>query len=498
MRGGWRNVTWGLLEANVDRLARGLVARGVRPGDRVSALVTPGADLLATVYACWRIGATVVVTDAGLGPKGMLRALRSAAPQHVVAIPKAQVLVRAGGIRAQVIPVRELAAIASLGDAQPPLAHTPASDDEAVVAFTSGATGPAKGVVYTHRQVERTRDLLQSHYGLGAGDALVAAFAPWAVLGPALGIPSALPRMDLSAPTSLTAAALAEATTQVKGTVLWASPAALGSILRTEDGLAADGRRGLASLRLVLGAGAPVSPELLRGMRRLCPSASIRTPYGMTEALPLTDVEWDEIEAAGTGAGVLVGRPLPGVSVRVCPVDDHGRAVGAPTDDAGVLGEILVAAPHRKSRYDRLWATERAASALPGWHRTGDVGHLDDRGRLWVEGRLAHVITTADGPLGPVGVEQSAERVLAVARAAAVGIGPIGAQQIVVVVESPGTATGPASTELASAVRAAVDAPVAAVLVMKSLPVDIRHRSKVDRRAVALWATDVLQGRGHP
>ena len=495
VRGGWRRVTWGRMAANVDRLARGLHARAVRPGDRVAVLVTPGADLLATVYACWRLGASVVVTDAGLGARGIVRALRSAAPHHVVAIPKAEVLVRASRLPVSCIPVADLAAIATLGEAQPPLAHAPLADDEAAVAFTSGATGPAKGVVYTHRQVERTRNLLQSHYDLGDADALVAAFAPWAVLGPALGIPSVLPRMNLSAPTSLTAAALAEATEQVRGTVLWASPAALTNIVRTSGVLDPAERAALGSLRLVLGAGAPVSPGLLRGMRSLCPDASIRTPYGMTEVLPVTDVELEEIEAVGPGTGVLVGRPLPGVNVRISPVDGKGRATGASTDAPHVLGEILVSAPHRKSRYDRLWATEQASSSETGWHRTGDLGHLDDQGRLWVEGRLAHVITTASGPVGPVGIEQAAERAASVQRAAAVGVGPAGIQQIVVVIEVGGAQSGPAPVELAAAVRAEVDAPVAAVLARRGLPVDVRHRSKVDRAAVAQWAARVLRGR---
>ncbi len=137
-------------------------------------------------------------------------------------------------------------------------------------------------------------------------------------------------------------------------------------------------------------------------MARLCVNADVRTPYGMTEVLPVTDVTVAEIDAAGDGDGVLVGRPLPGVDVRVSAVDDDGRATGPLTDEAGVLGEVVVRAAHKKDRYDRLWATERASSRDPGWHRTGDVGRLDAEGRLWIGGRLGHVITTPDGPLAPV------------------------------------------------------------------------------------------------
>ena len=501
--GGWRRVTWGLLARNVDLLARGLAARGVRRGDRVAVLITPGADLLAVVYACWRLGACVVVTDAGLGARGIIRALRGAAPAHVIAIPKGMALVRAARLPGQRIPVSDLPAIARLGESRTVAPDPPSGRDEAVVAFTSGSTGPAKGVVYRHAQVQRTRDLLREHYAITADDALVAAFAPWAVLGPTLGIASVIPDMDVTKPSTLTATAFAAAVRAAHGTLVWASPAALTSILSTADGLSDADLAALGSLRLVLGAGAPVSPALLHGMSRLCPNAQARTPYGMTEVLPVTDVTIDEIDAAGRGDGVLVGSPLPGVQVRISAVDSDGRAVGPLVTTPGVLGEIVVAAPHVKDRYDRLWATERRASADRGgadvpsdlrWHRTGDVGSLDDRGRLWVGGRLAHVITTPDGPLAPVRIEQAVQQLPEVDLAAAVGVGPVGTQQIVVVVSGRGLDGGLADLDLTERARAAAGVDVAAVLVMPTLPVDIRHRSKIDRAAVARWASSALAG----
>ena len=154
----------------------------------------------------------------------------------------------------------------------------------------------------------------------------------------------------------------------------------------------------------------------------------------MTEVLPVTDVTVAEIDEAGDGDGVLVGHPLPGVDVRVSAVDDDGRATGPLTDEAGVLGEIVVRAAHKKDRYDRLWATERASSRDPGWHRTGDVGRLDADGRLWIGGRLGHVITTPEGPLAPVRIEQAVQQLPAVRQAACVGVGPRGTQAVVVIV----------------------------------------------------------------
>jgi acyl-CoA synthetase (AMP-forming)/AMP-acid ligase II/pimeloyl-ACP methyl ester carboxylesterase len=503
---GRRAVSWDLLARRVRELAAGLADHGVAPGHRVALLVPPGADLTAAAYACWRAGASIVVADPGLGPAGLARALRGAHPDHVVGVARGLALARALGVAGGRIAAGPapaflapagLAALARRGRALlADGADLPAvpDDAEAAVLFTSGATGPAKGVVYRHRQARAQIAALRAAYGIGPGDRLVAAFPPFALYGPALGIAAAVP--DAPAPGRLTAAALAGAVAAVDATMVFASPAALRTVVRTAGELSAAQRAALAGVRRVVSAGAPVPAALLRAVREVLPGAAAHTPYGMTEVLPVTDVTLEEIEAAGPGNGVCVGRPLPGVDVRVAPLSG-----GPLTAEPGVTGEISVAAAHVKDRYDQLWAVERAAARDPGRHRTGDVGHLDAAGRLWVEGRLAHVVATADGPVTPVGVEQRAESVDGVAAAAAVGVGPAGTQQVaVVVVPEPGTparrTAAPllAGEALAAAVRAAADTPVAAVLVADALPVDVRHASKVDRARVAAWAGRVLAG----
>jgi len=134
---------------------------------------------------------------------------------------------------------------------------------------------------------------------------------------------------------------------------------------------------------------------------------------------------------------------------------------------------------------------------VPGrWHRTGDVGHLDQQGRLWIEGRLPHVIATASGPVTPVGPEQQIETVDDVRRAAVVGVGPRGGQVCVAVVESVPDArrAGLASPDLTARVRSATALSLAAVLVVPGLPTDIRHNSKIDRSRLSAWAERLLAG----
>ncbi|MCW4386703.1 alpha/beta fold hydrolase [Salinibacterium sp. SYSU T00001] len=515
---GPRSVSWRLLARRVDEIASGLVAHGVRRGDRVSVLVPAGADLTAVLYACLRIGAVVVVADAGLGVAALSRAVRGAWPDHVIGIERALVAAQVLGWPGQRFSTRRLATpvaralgvtaslteLADVGRRDLRLPTEPGPGDPAAILFTSGSTGPPKGVAYTHGQLSALAALLRDRYEIAPGDGLVAGFAPFALLGPALGATSVTPDMDVTAPSTLTAVAVAEAAAAARARVVFASPAALTNVLATAERLRPENHAALAEVTTLLSAGAPLSPRLLERVARLMPAASVHTPYGMTEGLLLTDVTLEGIrEAEGSGEGVCVGVPAASARVLISALDERGRATGEPSNAPGVTGEIVASAPHLKDHYDRLWATQAASEADvtdsrsgERWHRTGDVGHLDAQGRLWVEGRLPHVIVTDGAVLTPVGIEQRAEAVPGIRRAAAVGVGPRGTQQLVIVAETEPAVRGPrlADAQLAGRLRAATRLPLAAVLLVPLLPTDIRHNSKIDRGALAEWASAVLAG----
>ena len=242
----------------------------------------------------------------------------------------------------------------------------------------------------------------------------------------------------------------------------------------------------------VVSAGAPVPAALLAARcAALLPNAAAHTPYGMTEALPVTDIALDaRSTAAGPGAtGVCVGRPLPGVDVAVSPLTADGPRPAADPSSPGVTGEISVAAPHVKDRYDQLWAVQRRSAA-----RRGLAPH---RRRRAPRRRRPAV---GGGPAGPRGrhgrgpgdagrrSSSGWRRSPGSTSAAVVGVGPAGTQQVVVVVVAePGIAARRAGAPpagrapLTDAVRAAAGVPVAAVLVADALPVDIRHAAKIDR-----------------
>jgi acyl-CoA synthetase (AMP-forming)/AMP-acid ligase II len=546
-----RSVSFQELHELVGRIGGRLRAAGVQPGDRIALLVPPSVELVAVVYACWRVGAVTVIADRGLGLGGLGNAIRSARVSWVLGPRPARAAARTlrWAPRATPLVLEDLVAdavastngttpeavaeaAAGAAGATPDLGAGPGPDDPIALLFTSGATGPAKGVRYRHHQLAAQRDALAATYSIGPDDRLVAAFAPFALYGPALGIASAVPDVDVTRPGALTAEALDQACAAIEATMVFASPAALANVVATAGDTSG---ASLAAVRTVMSAGAPVPVGTLRAVARLTPAATLHTPYGMTECLPVADIDLVGIEAAlvgdgggdaaaglEAGRGVCVGPPVPGCEVRVAPIGfDAGRALDAGLEP-GMTGELLVRAPWCSDGYDRRWHTERSARPADAegrtWHRTGDVGHVDELGRVWVEGRSAHVIHAADGPVTPVPVEVAAESRALVRRAAAVGIGPVGRQQLVVVVEPVegepaagragrvvgrvrrrgGGALSLADSELAASVRSAVVAatghPVAAVCTTEALPVDIRHNAKIDRTAVSAAASTLLAG----
>lgn len=557
-------LTWAELNQQVNAAATRLHALGVRPGDRVNLMVPPGARLTTLIYACMKLGAVIVVADTGLGIPGLTRALKGANPSFLVGIPAALSAARTllwPGVRISVEPLgsvqEKLLGVAGSVFTAPAADGTPGApvptptvvefpspvpDADAAVLYTSGSTGPAKGVVYTQRQLAGMRDAIANTYGFAPGSGLVAGFAPFALLGPALGATSVTPTMDVTRPKTLTASALASAAAAIDATVVFASPAALVNVVATADELNAEQRAALAKVQTVLSAGAPIPVPLLEALSALVPNASLHTPYGMTEGLPVTDVSFEMIRQAiaeGTPNaagevldpfardGVCVGFAVYGAAVAIVPLLQDGSVADELTHEPGVTGEILVSAPHVKDRYDTLWVTEEQSISTPGWHHTGDVGHLDASGRLWVEGRLAHVLLTSQGVLTPVAAEQSAESLPEVRRAALVAVGPAGTAAPVLVIEAsantaalearqsasafkralldrvPGAnrfpiAEGVAPFELSQLVRQKVaedtGVELAAVLVVHEHPTDIRHNSKIDRPALGEWASKVLAG----
>jgi acyl-CoA synthetase (AMP-forming)/AMP-acid ligase II len=260
-------------------------------------------------------------------------------------------------------------------------------------------------------------------------------------------------------------------------------------------------------MKRVFMAGAPVPPWLIeRYNRKILTNGQVLTPFGATEALPITNISGDEILAETAqlteqGWGVCVGRPLSGLFVKVIPISDNpiprwDESLALPV---GEVGEIVVKGPVVTRLY--LHRPEQTALAKIQdsdgvWHRMGDMGYFDNRGRLWMCGRKSHRVETEAELLLPVPVEAIFDAHPEVARTALVGVGSGKQRQPVLVVElNSGQQPGGAKKEqLVSELLELGKShehtrAIKIILFHPSFPVDVRHNVKIQREKLADWAS---------
>lgn len=513
---GYRHMTFHELDQQVDRCAHGLERVGITGGTRTILMVRPGVEFFALTFALFKVGAVPVLIDPGMGARQVARCLAPIRAEAFIGIPPAHVLrtVFRGAFRTVRIAVtvgrRWFWGGQRLDDLRTgpwrryELAPT-LPDARAAILFTSGSTGPAKGVVYEHRMFDAQVRYLQSHYGYGPEEIDLPTFPLFALFDVALGMTAVIPEMDFSRPGSVDPPRIISAIQDQRVTHMFGSPALLDRVGRYGQ---AHGIR-LPSLKRVITAGAPVPPRTLECWHAMLPEGGeVHTPYGASEALPVTSIGSREIlsetqEQTARGAGTCVGKPLAGIDVRIIEIDDGPIAEWSDERlvPPGRIGEIVVRGPVVTREYfenpqANALAKIRAGDAF--WHRMGDVGYLDTAGRLWFCGRKAHRVVTEHGTLFPVPCEAVFNQHPRVRRTALVGTGVAGRQRPVLCVElEPGDRGRDRDrlTQELLALGAANDLTqsIQVILYHPSFPVDVRHNAKIAREKLAVWAAEQLR-----
>ena len=520
LAGGFRYevATFEQLDRRADAIARGLRRWGVPPAARLALLVKPGIDFITLVFGLLRAGAVSVLIDPGMGKRNLLGCLEEVRPDGFVAIPAAQAIRTALGGRfpsarwnVTVGPRwwfggRTLCAVERSGAAandDPPEVKT-AADDPAAVIFTTGSTGPPKGVLYLHRNFDRQVEEIQAHYGIEPGNVNLACFPLFGLFNAAMGVTTVVPDMDASRPAQVDPRRIVAAVRSRGVTQSFASPAVWR---RVAEHCVRHGER-LPTLRAAYSAGAPVPPEVIeRVVSFIAAGGRLHTPYGATEALPVSTIDSAEILAEtraawAAGRGTCVGRRFPGIEWRIVRIVDGpiSRLAEAMPLAVGEIGDLIVRGDVVTPRYvtrvdaDPLAKIRDADGSV--WHRMGDAGYVDERERFWFCGRVAHRVVGDDETWYTDPVEGIFNQVPGVARSALVGIGPRGRQEPVVVVErDPSTSLDEAelfSTLRLHAERHPTTARIRCFLTHRSFPVDIRHNSKIFREQLAVWAAAQL------
>jgi acyl-CoA synthetase (AMP-forming)/AMP-acid ligase II len=517
-KSAYRRLTFRQLDERSTHFARGLWRWGVPRGSRLALLVPPSLDFYVLVFGLLKAEMVQILIDPGMGKRNLIRCLADAEPRGFCSVPVVQYLRcvlrqkfpqtrwnvsigRAFGTEAKLLREIELLGASS----QEPLYAKDTS--AAAIIFTTGSTGPPKGVLYSHENFDQQVAQLQEHFAIRPGEIDLPGFPLFGLFNAAMGVTTVVPRMDFTRPArvnpeNILAAAEAWHVTQAFGSpALWDR---VGPYCR------AHGRK-FSTLMRVMSAGAPVPPRVLENMVAVLPEqARLHTPYGATEALPVASISAAEVlgETAvisRQGNGTCIGRKFSGIEWKVIQICDGPMETiaGAQELPQGEIGELIVRGPVVTSAYVTRTESNALAKIKDGtgfWHRMGDVGYLDVVGRFWFCGRMAHRVVTPSETLFTVRCEAIFNTHPKVFRSALVGIGSHGQQRPVIIVETWPDKTPKSRTERATFLEelkslAASNTQTVSIcdfLFHPSLPVDIRHNSKIFREQLAPWAAAQL------
>lgn len=516
----YRTLEYRELDAWAATVAQRMSDAGVGAGTKTIVLVLPGPELYAILLGLLEIGAVPVVIDPGMGVRRMLRCLRAVEAEAFVGMPQAhalRVLARWNfrTVRTAVTVGKRWfwggPTLSSWGrkPERPRTAGVPgAEDDTVLIAFTTGSTGPAKAVGMTHGNLSAMVEQVHIAREERAPEASLITLPLVGVLDLLLGSRCVIPPLVPSKVGATDPEHVIDAIRRFDVRTMFASPAVLIPLLhrlRTHP-------RELPTLESVFSGGAPVPDWCITGLRAvLREDVRVFAGYGSTEALPMSTVESRElldglVDRAHCGEGTCIGRPAHRIETRVVAItdeplpswDDAERRAGA-LESTGGIGELVVAGPNVSTRYHWPPAADTLGKIADGeriWHRTGDLAHIDELGRIWFCGRKSQRVRTAAGELFTVQVEQIFAPVRGVARSALVGVGEPGAQRPVLCVEIE---KGADPQTVLAAVRArgaefALTRPITDVLTHQGFPVDIRHNAKIGREELAVWAGKQLGG----
>lgn len=509
----YRATTFDVLDRRSDEIARGLVAWGIRPGMRLVMLVPFSGQFIELVFALLKAGVVVVLIDPGMGKQHLVRCLSESKPDGFIGIPKAQAirtLLRSqfptakwnvtvgrrwfwgGKTLSQILQMG-----AKTGDSID-VAHRD-MDDPAAVIFTTGSTGPPKGVLYTHGTFHSQIDRIRERYDIHRGSKDLACFPLFGLFDAVMGVTTIIPDMDPTRPAEVNPQRLIEAVNQWEIDQAFGSPALWNRVVRWAE---AEGvERPFPTLKRILSAGAPVPAVTLQRLRDLVhEDAEIVTPYGATEALPIASIESREIisetgPASAKGKGTCVGSRFDGAQWRVIEItderiDDIEQTTELPM---GKIGELMVTGPMVTREYvvraDQN-AMHKVADGERIWHRMGDVGYLDDQDRFWFCGRKAHRVVTPERTLFTIPCEAIFNSHPKVYRSALIGLGQKGQQTPVILIEldpefsnlNPAERDSLSAELIALAERNPLTRRIKRVEIRtEPLPVDIRHNSKIFR-----------------
>jgi acyl-CoA synthetase (AMP-forming)/AMP-acid ligase II len=506
--------TFQQLEEETSLIASGLLQHGMKKGDRVLVMVPYGAEFVTLTFALFKAGAVPILIDPGLGKKNVLHCIKQSEPKGIIAIPLAHAIktlmpATFKSIKLSITVGKRwfwlgptLSQIKRSGQANYKMSDTTESQ-EAAVLFTSGSTGPAKGVLYTHSMFDQQTRVLREHFGILPDEKDLSTFPLFGLFSIGMGMTSVIPDMDPTCPAKVDPENIIRPIKQYGITSSFGSPALWDTVSHYCNN---KGVR-LASLKRILIAGAPVSGTLLKRFKSILePDCKVLTPYGATEALPVTSIDRQEIindtwAQSEKGEGTCVGKPIHGAEVKIIRISEEPILKWEEDLEVpkGQTGEIIVKASWVTKTYfnrDDITHLAKIPDGKTFWHRMGDVGKWDEQNRLWFCGRKSHRVVTNLKTLFTIPCEALFNQHPDVKRSALVGIGSGRHREPIIIIELESKSRVENNNEaliqelLEIAASSTHTQSIKKVLFYPDFPVDVRHNAKIFREKLAAWAED--------
>ncbi|MGI8774967.1 MAG: long-chain-fatty-acid--CoA ligase [Actinomycetota bacterium] len=395
--------TFAELETNAARIAAALRSRGVEPGDRVAILMPNAIEFVEAYFGILRAGAVVVPLHVMLTPPEVARIVTDSGAKLVLAAaPLAGVVATAD---ADVVSTDDWAAF--LDESEEPVPISGGGDDLAVLAYTSGTTGEAKGAMLTHRNLLANLDqqMAVEDEQVREDDVLFLTLPLFHIFG--LNVPLGLLVLNGASGILSERFEPIEALRLIEKhriTVLFGAPPMYAAWIDTPGADQYD----LSSVRLAVSGASALPAPVLERFDNLF-GVKIYEGYGMTETAPTLTTN----RMAEEPRPASIGRPLPGIELRL--VGEEGADV-----ELGDPGEIYVRGPNVfKGYWNRDADTE--ASFAGEWFKTGDVAVQDEEGYLYLVDRKRDLIIVSGFNVYPSEVEAALMEDPVVAEAAVIG-----------------------------------------------------------------------------
>lgn len=506
-----RSITFSDLNNRSDSYVDYFASQGLHPGEVVMLMVTPSIEFICLTLALFKLGTPVVLIDPGMGFKNLLKCIKRVEPKYLIGIPKALLFSRIFPTPFKTVEKRfcsgfsfglfgqninEIKSVAKVKHE----VYKPVENDLAAIIFTTGSTGPPKGVRYEHSIFSSQLKLIESFYEIGDKDVDQPAFPLFALFSTALGACAVIPDMDPTKPAKVDPAKFVGSLLKYNVSYSFGSPA----IWRVVSKYCTDNKITLPSLSKVLMAGAPVPYDLLKSMVDILPpEGKVFTPYGATESLPVASIDNHEILSktmglSRIGKGTCVGYSLPGVEIKIIELSDD---VVESFDNCNILGtntigEIIVKGGVVTKAYMNNGKETNLAKIQDGenfWHRMGDLGYKDEKGRLWFCGRRAHRVVLDTKTLYSVPCEAIVNEHPYVYRSALVAVTTADDKVLPVLILEPtldfnGDEKKLLHEAMELSEKSQVTDSIKHFLIHKSFPVDIRHNAKIFREKLSIWA----------